>query len=216
MKAVIFDFNGTMIFDDRLHESAWRQFFSLKTGRNITDDEFHTYVHGRTSEDILKYFIDRELTASEINRLEEEKELIYRQLCLESDSFRLVDGLANFLDLLKEKNIPVTIATSSAYSNTRFFFDNLPLSAWFDFDRTVYSDGTLRGKPFPDLYLKAAEKLGVDIKDCTVFEDSASGIESAFRAGAGKIICVGCKISADTLKKYNVYTAIKDYTDIHI
>ena len=204
-KAVIFDFNGTMIFDDRLHESAWRQFFSLKTGRNITDDEFHTYVHGRTSEDILKYFIDRELTASEINRLEEEKELIYRQLCLESDSFRLVDGLANFLDLLKEKNIPVTIATSSAYSNTRFFFDNLPLSAWFDFDRTVYSDGTLRGKPFPDLYLKAAEKLGVDIKDCTVFEDSASGIESAFRAGAGKIICVGCKISADTLKKYNVY-----------
>ena len=48
MKTVIFDFNGTMIFDDRLHESAWRQFFSIKTGRNITDDEFHIYVHGRT------------------------------------------------------------------------------------------------------------------------------------------------------------------------
>jgi len=214
MKAVLFDFNGTMIFDDKLHETAWRRFCDAKTGRTVSDQEFSRHIHGKTSEDILKYLLGREMSPAEVIELEEEKEQIYRQLCLESSEFCLVEGLEKFLNQLKADGTTITIATSSAVNNVKFFFEHLGLSEWFDFDKTVYNDGRMSGKPAPDIYLKAARTIGVDIQDCTVFEDSRAGIESAFNAGAGSIICVGNKIDEDTLKKYNVSACIQNYNNI--
>lgn len=64
------------------------------------------------------------------------------------------------------------------------FFDTLGLDRWFDLDKVIYNDGTLPGKPAPDLYLKAAQRLCVAPETCVIFEDSGAGIESAQRAGA--------------------------------
>ena len=216
MKAVIFDFNGTMVFDDKFHEKAWRTFFSETLGREITDREFADNAHGKTTEDILAYFLGRKIDKSEIDTLEEEKESIYRRLCLESKDYTLVKGLEDFLCCLSANNIPFTIATSSALPNLKFFFSYFGLDRWFDIEKVAYNDGTINGKPAPDIYLKAAEKLGVDIQDCTVFEDAKSGIESAFSAKAGTIICVGDKVSEETLCKNGVSKVISDYTDIII
>ena len=57
-------------------------------------------------------------------------------------------------------------------------------------DKIVYSDGTIPGKPNPDIFLIAADKLNLHPQDCVVFEDALSGIEAAYRAGIGKIIAV--------------------------
>lgn len=212
MTGAIFDFNGTMFFDEKFQEASWRNFIGQKVGRDITDEEFQEYIHGRNADASLPYFLNRILSRQEIAELEEEKEKRYRDLCLQSEDFKLADGLINFLEILKKIGLPMTIATASGWNNVKFFFDHLNLGRWFDISKVVYNDGNIAGKPEPDLYLLAAEKLQVDIGDCTVFEDSISGIESAKRAGAGKIIQVDSMRQPNISK--DVAGMIKDYQDI--
>ena len=89
MAGILFDFNGTMFFDELFQEESWKQFLMEKTGRTVTDQEFRDYVHGRNADFSLPYFLGRPLSRAEIESLEEEKEAIYRKLCLDSTAFRL-------------------------------------------------------------------------------------------------------------------------------
>lgn len=64
------------------------------------------------------------------------------------------------------------------------------MERWFDPEKIVYDDGTLPGKPNPDIYLKAARTIGLAPSRCVVVEDAVSGIEAARRAGAGYIVAM--------------------------
>ena len=68
--------------------------------------------------------------------------------------------------------------------------DKFKLEKWFDLDKIVYSDGTIPGKPAPDIFLIAAEKIGLKPSECLVVEDAIAGINSAKSAGIGKIIAI--------------------------
>ena len=210
-KGIIFDFNGTMLFDKEFHDRAWRMFLENQIQRTITEAEFQEHVYGKAAQDILSYFLNRELSDTESIQIEEQKERIYRELCLQSEEFHLADGLPEFLDELKEREIPVTIATASALKNMEFFFKYLKLSRWFDLSGIVYNDGTFPGKPAPDIFLKAAELLHVSISECTVFEDAKSGIQAAKVAGAGRIIGVASMLNEQELISYGADFVIKDY-----
>lgn len=132
--AVLFDFNGTMFFDQRFQEDSWRRFLEPKIGRPVTEAEFQTYIHGRNMGETLAYFFSRPFSREETDALEEEKESLYRALCLANPDFALAPGLPEFLDALREREIPRNIATASALPNVRFFFEYLPLGRWFDPD----------------------------------------------------------------------------------
>lgn len=187
MLAVLFDFNGTMFFDEKFQEQSWKMYIQKQIGREVSDKEFQSYVHGRNADFTFSYFLKRSLSRTDIEKMEEEKEQIYQKLCLQSGEFKLADGLETFLNRLKQNNIPMTIATASGWNNVKFFFEHLGLDNWFEIERVVYNNGKIARKPEPDLYLKAAEVLGVDINSCVVFEDSLSGIESARRANVKKL-----------------------------
>ena len=201
MTGVIFDFNGTMFFDEEFQEISWRQFIKDTIGRRITDEEFQEHVHGRNADYTFPLFLGRPLTRQEIMELEEGKERIYRELCLQSEKFRLAPGLERFLDYLAGNDIPRTIATASGWNNVRFFFQHLGLGKWFDLGKVVYNDGTIPGKPAPDLFLVSAERIKVPTKECIVFEDSLSGIEAARNAGVRAVVRVDSmrQTNADTL-----------------
>ena len=200
MKGIIFDFNGTMFFDAALQERAWRQYLGSKTGRDITDEEFQQYVHGRNADISIPYFMKKVFARSEIDALSEEKEAVYRQLCLEQpESFHLAEGLPVFLDFIKAKGLQVTIATASAIKNVKFYFESFGLAKWFDIGKTAYDDGTVKGKPEPDLYLRAAQNLSLPPEDCMVFEDATAGIIAARRAGIGRIVGVASMLSEEQL-----------------
>lgn len=210
MKSVIFDFNGTMIFDEKLQEESWRLFIKRKLNRYITDEEFQQYIHGINVDVTLKYFFRRDFTRQEAEVLEEEKEKIYRDLCLKSPDYKLADGLETFLNILSEKHIPINIATAAGRRTVQFFFDTLNLHRWFNFEKAALNDGTVPGKPEPDIYLKACANIGADIKSAIVFEDSPAGLEAARRAGAGLIIRIASMkqfgrndIAAATLKDFS-------------
>ena len=106
MLGIIFDFNGTMFFDEEFQNISWREFIEKRTGHFISSHEFQEYVHGRNAEITLSHFFKRAFTREEIVNLEEEKEVLYRELCLGSPNFKLANGLPKFLDELVKRKIP--------------------------------------------------------------------------------------------------------------
>lgn len=191
MNGVIFDFNGTLFFDSDKHEAAWRLFIKEQSARNITDEEFEKYVHGRINSFVIPFFLEQEFTEKEIAELSRRKEQIYRELCLEDKAnFKLAEGVVSMLDYLKEQNIPLTIATASGKENLDFYMDHFDLNRWFDCKKIIYNDDTFPGKPDSAIYWKAADKLKLDPEECMVFEDALSGITAAFKANIGCIIAI--------------------------
>lgn len=175
-----------------MHEVAWNQMAQELQGRPFTDDEIKTRLHGRVNRDILSYLTGHEITDEEYTKLATKKENIYMQLVLEDlDNYHLSEGAEDLLAFVLENNIPHTIATASEKVLIDFYEKHLHLSRWFDLANIVINDGKLPGKPAPDIYLKAAEKIGLEPKDCVVIEDAHSGLKSAHAAGIGYIVALG-------------------------
>ena len=191
MKGIIFDFNGTLFWDSKLHYDAWREFSKELRGYEFTDEEMRNKMFGHTNADIIEYAIGKKPSAEMVEKYAEEKEELYRKRCLlDRDSFKLAPGAIEFLNFLKEHNIPRTIATMSEWSNVEFYIKEFELSKWFDIDKIVYSDGKIPGKPAPDIFQIAAQKINLAPKDCLVIEDAIAGIKSAQRAGIGTIYAI--------------------------
>ena len=214
-KSVIFDFNGTLVFDTANHDRAWKIITSKYREKPFSDEELEKNIHGRTNKAIFEYITGRELNAAEVDKFSTEKELIYQKLCREDKNFRLIRGAEDFLNYLRDNKIPRTIATASNRMNVDFYIEMLHLERWFDLDKIVYDDGTLEGKPSPDIYEKAAKNLQTKPEDCIVFEDAILGIESASRAGIGKIIAVvgdkSKQLSGE--EKFGVKERIENFSD---
>lgn len=190
-KGIIFDFNGTLFWDSEKHELAWKRFSKDLRGHELSDEEIRLNVHGRTNKVILEYILEKTFNDNSFETLSEEKEKVYRDMCLDDkDSFKLAPGATELFDYLKERHIPFTIATASGKENVSFFIEKFNLDKWFDTDKIIFDDGTILGKPEPDMYIKASKTLNLDPKDCIVFEDAVSGVEAARRANIGKILVI--------------------------
>jgi len=191
MKGIIFDFNGTLYWDSQLHYDAWREFSAILRGKPFSDEEMREKMFGHTNEDIIEYAIGHKPTPEMVEKYGKEKEALYRKRCLlKPEEFHLAPGAVELLDYLKENNIPRTIATMSEWDNVEFYIKEFHLEKWFDLDKIVYSDGTIPGKPAPDIFLIAADKIGLKPADCVVVEDAIAGINSAKNAGIGKIVAI--------------------------
>ncbi len=187
-KAIIFDFNGTIFLDSPFHERSWIEFARGELGREVTPEEYYRHIHGASNGMICKYLYGRELPPAESTRIGEMKESVYRELCLENkDTLEIAKGGPELFDFLNVCGIPHAIATSAEIKNVEFFKGLFPLTEWFG-DNIVYDDGTTRGKPAPDIYLKAGARLGVPMKDIIVIEDAVNGLIAARDAGAGLVV----------------------------
>ena len=216
-KAVIFDFNGTLFFDTEKHALAWRQCASELLGRPITDSEMDNIL-GRNNARIMEHLLGRTPTEDEhtlVETIGRKKESIYRDLCrADADNCRLAPGAELMLDRLKKDGVPIAIATSSDIDNVNFYYEMFDIGRWFGLERVIYDDGTINGKPAPDIYLRAAERLGFPPSDCIVFEDAISGIAAARNAGVEKIYAVASGTSPELLAAQpSVHAVIYDYTE---
>jgi len=213
MKGIIFDFNGTLYWDSQLHYDAWRDFSKIIRGYSFTDEEMREKMFGHTNADIIEYAIGEKPSAEMVEKYGKEKEALYRKRCLlEPDKFKLAPGAVELLDYLKANNIPRTIATMSEWDNVEFYIKHFHLEKWFDLDKITYSDGTIPGKPAPDIFLIAASKLGLEPQDCLVIEDAIAGINSAKNAGIGKIIGIASLEPVEFYQKIDGLSGIiKDF-----
>lgn len=191
IKGILFDFNGTLFFDSDLHIKSFKIAFRLFGAPEPTAEYLVSNVFGRTITEIYKNNFNGNATLEECLAFGKKKEEIYYEMCFaDKDRFKLVAGAEQLLDYLKAEGIPFNIATGSSREELEFFFKHLGLDRWFDIDNVIYTDGTFEGKPAPDCYMLAAEKIGLSASDCLIFEDGTSGIMSANAADAKGVVVV--------------------------
>jgi HAD superfamily hydrolase (TIGR01509 family) len=215
LKGIIFDFNGTLLWDSAMHEKAWNQIALEYRGKSFSEEEIQNKIHGLTNRKTLEYILGENC---DIEEIASRKENIYRKLCCNLDkNFKLAPGAVEFLNILKEKNIPRAIATASGKVNIDFFIEKLDLMNWFTINHIIYDDGSFPGKPEPDIYIKAAESLNLRPPDCMVFEDSRAGIIAAKRAGIGNIIALKSENNLSQFRDIDKsILCVKDFTEIKI
>lgn len=198
-KGVIFDFNGTLFFDNDKHILAWNEISKMLRGRDITEEELLEHFNGVPNQKIVAYLLGREGITEELEMYSQLKEEFYRRFCLEDqEKFHLVDGAVEFFNYLNEQEIPFTIASASIKSNIDFFVKEFGLEKWMNPKEIVYDDGSYENKVA--MFLDAAKNLGVDIKECMIVEDSVSGIYSAYLAGCRNIVVIDSSNRAEEYK----------------
>ena len=191
LKGILFDFNGTLLFDSDMHIEAFKRTFASYGKVAPSKEEMVAKFFGRTNRTIYSQNFSKVYTEDELAEFTEKKESAYMDICRElGEKFKLADGAYEMLDAIKESGIPYCLATGSERGNVEFYIETLDLGRWFNWDNIVYENGSFSGKPAPDIYHLAAKRLGLTPADCLVFEDGTSGIRSANAADAGAVVVV--------------------------
>ena len=191
----IFDFNGTLFWDTPLHNRAWDLFLE-NHNITITDDEKNRILHGKHNQEILKMLFGSDLSDEVVQDYILEKEKIYQQMVADIQ-LKLAPGAEDFLNFLTGKGIVFTIATASGIENVRFYFEYLGLARWFDYQKVVYNDGSIRSKPDPEIFTTAMKIMNAEPARTVIFEDSETGISAALASRPGIVIHIN-SINAET------------------
>lgn len=206
----IFDFNGTLFWDTPFHNESW-SIILKRYGLSMTEKELFRNIHGRTNEDIYAYLFPNSPSVEKADAFAEEKEAIYRDICLKR-GMHLAPGAERLLDQLKEHGIPRNIATASGKDNVDFFIRQFQLERWFAPGSLSYDDGSVAGKPAPDIFLRAIERIGKRPDEVAIFEDSNAGIRAATAARPGQVIIVNS--NHDNYSDWN-YPVIRSYDEVN-
>ncbi len=183
--AVIFDVDGVLVDSYQAHFQSWLQMLAEK-GAVFTEEEFRA-TFGRTSRDIIAQLYDGKLTDAEIREFDNRKEALYRDLLRQE--FPPIDGAVELLDALATAKLKLAVGSSGPPENVALTLECLGRSSLFA-ARVTGGDVT-RGKPDPQVFQIAAERLGVAPAQCVVVEDAPAGVEAANRAGMTSIALTG-------------------------
>ena len=206
--AFIFDMNGTMVDDMHYHEQAWHRILVNELKANMSKEELRHQMYGKNEEMLERVFGAGKFSKEEVEAVAERKEARYREEFLAD--LKLINGLDKLLAKAKANNIGLAIGTAAIPANVDFILNNLKL--WEYFPVIVTANDVATSKPNPQVFLKAAEKLGVAPEHCIVFEDAPKGIEAARRAGM-KAVGISSYHTAAELANDNVLCVVNDYTD---
>jgi HAD superfamily hydrolase (TIGR01509 family) len=201
----IFDMDGVIVDSNPFHRIALKQ-FCKKHGHDLTEAELHQKIYGRMNRDwIINVFGN--LPEETVRQYAFEKEALFREIY--ANDVKPVDGLVSFLNKLNDNDYPRVVATSAPAENVEFTFTKTKTEEYFPI---VLDDSDVeRGKPDPEIYLKAAAMLKIPPDQCLVFEDSLSGIAAGKAAGC-KVIGITTTHSRDELT--NVDWVIDNFADL--
>lgn len=184
IEAVLWDMDGLLLDTERLSREAWRSAASDK-GFPFPDEIFASLI-GHNHPTCLKILVEHygpEFPHGEIAELRKK----HRQKMIDASGIALKKGAKELLEYLAENSIPCALATST---HTLIAEENLRFVNLMDFFAVrVGGECVERGKPEPDIFLKAAERMAKDPARCLVLEDSCPGVLAATRAGM-KVIMI--------------------------
>jgi haloacid dehalogenase superfamily, subfamily IA, variant 3 with third motif having DD or ED/beta-phosphoglucomutase family hydrolase len=208
-KAFIFDMDGTLVDNMRVHSDAWRILLE-ENGVEMDEHKFLVATAGRTNREIIPEVFG-DVSEKRISELAVRKETLYREAFLPHR--KPIAGVVEFLEESKGLGIKMAVATAASNPNMEFILDGLDLRKYFDAITTA-ADVKL-GKPDPAMFLVSAEKLGVSPIDCIVFEDALGGFEAAKRAGMKAIGITTVNSADEVLKAEAVIEAHSDFLGLH-
>ena len=176
--AIIYDFDDLMYNSGPLHEAATQQAFAQFGIEYASDEDMRTTFYGRRIPevtDIIFEYVQADIDKDEFTRCRDE---IF--LTMVEDSLEPMRGLDTVIALTKRLGLRRAIASSGMLAYITAALERFGLAGFFE--TIVTGEHVANGKPHPDLFLTAAERLQVKPKACVVLEDSTAGVEAAKRA----------------------------------
>jgi len=183
LKAVIFDVDGTLLDTERIYMQAWKD-AAAKLGYVITD-ELLRKTRAINVKDAAKIFEADIGNGFSYDKTRAVRVRIAEEI-IKRESPILKPGVTELLDWLTEHNIRLSVASSTHLKGTKEHLDESKILDRFEV--VVGGDMVTKGKPNPDIFLKAAELLGLEPSECIVVEDSPAGIRAAVAAGMKAVL----------------------------
>lgn len=191
---VIFDWDGVIIDSSRQHETSW-ELLAAEVRRELPPDHF-VLGFGKKNEWIIPNLLKWTDVSEDVARLSLRKEALYREV-VARDGLHVLPGVVPFLERLRAAGIAFCVGSSTHRANIEAALDRLGMQGIFN-ERITAEDVT-QGKPHPEVFLKAAQRLGVPPQACVVFEDAFAGIEAA-KAGGMKVVGVATTHPEEVLR----------------
>ena len=178
LKAVITDIDGTILDTERIYIRAWKE-AGREMGYEIPDEALMKTraISNKDAAAVLASYLGEAFSYWECRK----RRVVIAERLICDQSPLLLPGAAKMMAYLKENGIPIAAATSTDREKTMIHLAESGIDTAFD--AIVTGDMIEHGKPAPDIFLKAAELLGVLPEDCVVLEDSHAGIRAAHAAG---------------------------------
>jgi beta-phosphoglucomutase len=184
---VIFDMDGVLVDSAEAHYRAW-----CLLGEEVGTPhprEFFAKTFGMHNREIIPLWLGPGLPSAEVERLSVLKEAMYREVAAET--LRPVDGVVELIHALRADGFLLGVGSSGPPPNVELALDLLGVRG--DFAALSTAADVREGKPHPEVFLKAAERLGIPPSRCAVVEDAPQGIEAGRRAGSKTIALVSTR-----------------------
>lgn len=189
--AILWDMDGTIVDSKDCHFHAW---FQTLAKRGITlEEEVFTTTFGCNNTISLPLYLGHQPEQEVFDQIVHEKESLFLALVLEDS--KLVPGVESWLTITQENGIKQAVASSSAPEIIEQLLDKFGLMPYFE---AIVPGAQLPSKPDPEIYLKAAKKLGRQPERCVVIEDSLAGVQGSKNAGM-KCIAVTTTLPRESL-----------------
>ncbi len=184
-RAVIFDVDGVLVDSWDAHFRSWRDVLR-EHGLDMSEDEFGR-TFGRTSREIIRSFWGDEVDDATARAIDDRKEALYRDLVREA--FPVMDGAVALIDALRAAGFVLGVGSSAPPENVVLSLEGLERREAFG--AIVTGRDVTRGKPDPQVFQLAAERLGVAPGQCAVIEDAPAGVRAAAAAGMANVALLG-------------------------
>ena len=200
-KGVLFDLDGVLVDTESQYSIFWGK-MGIEYNTGIPD--FADRIKGSNLAAILNtYFPEKSVQDEIVEKLNAFQAAMTYEIC---------PGVKEFISQLKQHNIPTCIVTSSDDKKMEQLFAHQPYFRE-NFSNIITGDQVTNSKPHPECFLKGAQKIGVDIKDCLIFEDSMQGITAGLASGA-KVIALSTTCSIEQISTLTsvIIPGFKDFS----
>lgn len=208
IKAIIFDMDGLMIDSERVTFECYQE---ILKGMNLTmDEEFYKTLLGKPLKGIYQRFYDVYGNDFPIEDVIKDVHALMAKR-FETEGVSIKTGLKSLLEYLKENNYKTIVATSSNRDRVDTILSQAQITDYFD--DSICGDEVTKGKPNPEVFLKSCQKLGVNVDEAIVLEDSEAGIQASYDAGV-KVICIPDMKYPEKQYEEKTFKILKDLNDV--
>lgn len=204
---IIFDLDGVIVDTAKYHYLAWRN-LAEELGFEFTEEQNELFkgVSRKRCLEILLDIGNVEASQKDFDRWMVEKNEDYLKYIEKMNASEILPDVPRVLEFFKESNLP--IALGSASKNARPILEKVELLHYFD--TIVDGNNVTKAKPDPEVFLIAADKLGVSPENCVVFEDAVAGIKAANVANMMSIGIGDHKVLSEAMHNFNDFTEMDD------
>ena len=200
VQAIIFDVDGTLLNTERIYMHSWK-IAGAAAGFDVTQDVL-LRTRAINREAAKKIFQDALGENFDYDSIQISRTAISEELIAKSTDL-LLPGVRETLDTLKAKGYPLAVASSTVTEKTVSHLEHAGLLHYFD--AVVGGDMIARGKPNPDIFLKASSLLGIAPENCMVVGDTPADIRAATAAGMCRVLIPDCVTPDETIRAMSNY-----------